>query len=201
VSFSNADNLDMPWDDGADCMEDLVTTTERPRIQLPKSPRDSLMERIAIETDLDPITLLAQLREQTKKIHALEKEAARYEARYGSAGNQGSHYDRDRKALLAELKEDARALYAKNPETTTDSKGNEKIIPLTDGRADDMARMHPRYRRFLAEAESDLQVYADLKADIGEALGVRTWIKESLEMIRAATYYAGQEARLTPSNG
>lgn len=185
-----------------DYMDDLTgASPEEPRITLPKSPKDTVMERIALETSLDPVTLLAQLLEQTRKIHALEKEAARLEARYGGGGNQGSHYDRDRKALLAELKEDARALYAKNPDTTTDAKGNEKIIPLTDGRADDMARMHPRYKRFLAEAESDLQVYADLKVDIGEAIGVRTWIRENLEMIRAATYYAGHESRLTPSNG
>jgi hypothetical protein len=177
-----------------DYMEDLI-------VPLPKSARDTVMERIAQETSLDPVTLLAQLLEQTKKIHRLEKEAASLEARYGSAGNQGSHYERERKALLAELKEDARTLYAKDPETVTDSKGVTKTVPLTDGRADDMARMHPRYKRFLSEAESDLQTFADLKADIGEAIGVRTWIKESLEMVRAATFYASAEARLTPNQG
>lgn len=183
-----------------DYMDDLTgASPEEPRITLPKSPRDTVMERIALETSLDPVTLLAQLLEQTRKIKALEKEAAQYEARYGATGNQSSHYDRERKSLLAELKEDARTLYKKNPDTTTDAKGNVKEIPLTDGRAEDIARMHPRYLRLLADAKNDLEVWADLKADIGEAIGVRTWIRENLDTIRAAMYYAGQEAKLTPS--
>lgn len=70
-------------------------------------------------------------------------------ALYESNGPGGSLWELNRKVLLAELKEQIRS---------------ETMEKLTDGRADDLAHIHPTYKKFLADAKAEKTEYRRLFA-------------------------------------
>jgi hypothetical protein len=78
--------------------------------------------------------------------------------RYQARAQQPSQADLERRILLSELMEEHRVLYGRNP----DRKEDGKAIPLTDGRAENAAHAHPRYRNYVAQMAAERKRMAEL---------------------------------------
>lgn len=162
------------------------------------------------ETGWDAEGLLAELEALPRKIYsirqklaALRSEMRMLEDRFASKGRSPSHWDIERGLLLSELKEEARIIYARDPEMKTDAKGNESVIPLTDGRAEDIAHAHPRYRKFVEESQADRRRIREIGRGVGtlydglEGLkGKREFIRAKLEQLKAETYLLSSQMKL-----
>lgn len=130
-----------------------------------------------------------------EKVAPLKAELAMLKARYESKGRSPSHFDIRRSLLLSELKEEARVIYYRNPDFKEAAKGRQVRIELTDGRAEDIAHAHPRYRKFVEEAEEDHRRIAEIGKQLSplfdriEGLrGRRDYLIQRIEMARALTY-------------
>lgn len=166
--------------------------------------------RLAPDVGGDPEAILQRFREQVeavaianRRIAGLKARMAQLEARYGRSGTAGSHWEHDRKQLLAEIAEDVRLRYQKDPDMVTDAKGNTREAPLTDGRCSDMAHAEVRYKRFLAESLREREEYAKLHAELSDAFadqekerGVQEYLRARLDMMKSLTYAWAAEARL-----
>jgi chromosome segregation ATPase len=161
--------------------------------------------------DIDGLTkamgsIPARIFKLKEEIQPLKTERQMLASRYSSKGTQPSRYDNRRKYILAELKEEVRTLYYRNPDyTEPDAKGNKRRIEMTDGRAEDRAHGHPRYLRLLEEADEDAKRIAELNKEISvrydkvEALeGRRTYLQIRLEIVKGLAFAWGNEAKLTP---
>lgn len=73
-------------------------------------------------------------------------------ALFESNGPGGCFYEMDRKVLLAELTEEIRGEYVELGEK------------ITDGRADNLAHMHPAYKEFIRDGKAMRTEYHRLKA-------------------------------------
>lgn len=141
-----------------------------------------------------------------EEIQPLRTERQMIASRYHSKGTQPSRYDNRRKYILAELKEEVRTLYYRNPEyTEPDAKGARKRIEMTDGRAEDKAHGHPRYLKVLEEAEEDAKRMTELGRQISERYdkiealqGRAEYLRIRLEIVKGLAFAWGNEARLTP---
>jgi predicted nucleic acid-binding Zn-ribbon protein len=130
-----------------------------------------------------------------QKLSPLRSELAMLKARYDSKGRSPSHFDIQRSLLLSELKEEARVTYYRNPDYREDSKGRKVRIELTDGRAEDVAHAHPRYRKFIEESQDELKRMAQISREMQplfdriEGLkGREKYLTLKLEQGRALTY-------------
>jgi hypothetical protein len=158
----------------------------------------------------DPDEVLQEYRDQIDRVHAASMQVAqqkahmvRLEVRFGKSNQAGSHWDAERKVLLAEISEEERVKYRRNPEQTTDSKGVTKDVSLTDGRVEDLAHAHPRYRKFLDETLREREDYARASVKLSEAFaelehakGIQAYLEARLQMMRSLTYAYGAETRL-----
>lgn len=138
-----------------------------------------------------------------QKIAPLLAEKRAIEDRFASRGRSPSVWDVERSLLLSELKEEARVIYSRNPDTRTDAKGNETVVTMTDGRAEDVAHAHPRYRKFVEESRAERQRARELGREVGKLFDRleawklrRDFLKIKLEQIKAETYLLNGQARL-----
>lgn len=168
------------------------------------------VSRMGGELGGDPDQLLQEYRNQVDRVREAALAVARHKAqmvrletRFGKFGLFGSHWDAERKVLLAELSEEERVKYKRNPDTKTDAKGVTTEVAITDGRVDDLAHAHPRYRRFLEDTLREREEHARLGVALSEAYtelehakGVQAYLEARLQMIRSMAYAWGGEARL-----
>lgn len=138
-----------------------------------------------------------------QKISPLRSEVVMIEDRYASRGRSISIWDADRTVLLSELKEEARVIYNRNPDFKTDGKGNQVKIEMTDGRAEDVAHAHPRYRKFLQEARDERKRAKEVRTEMGKLYDkLEAWknrreaIKSRLEQVKADTYLLSSQMKL-----
>jgi hypothetical protein len=204
------DGTPFPWEKSNDPsladMPEPPPPTPRPRPQGRQEAQQSdLLEEVTLLVGADSEGILDELRKHVEARHdasmeisRLKAEAKTLEALFGKQGGSmaQTHYEHERSMLLAELKEAARVRYKRDPDTKTNSKGDEVVIELTDGRADDLARGDPLYKSHLKEAERNRERYAELQAQISKAFaekekrdGLITYCRERLDTIRALIYY------------
>lgn len=171
-----------------------------------------LSRMVYADLDIDVPGLEAELEAVPRKVYALRQKIAplraelrMLQARFESKGRSPSHFDIQRGLLLSELKEEARVLYDRDPKFKEAAKGRQVKIELTDGRAEDIAHAHPRYHRFVEEAEDQQKRIADLGREISDLYdrvevwkGRKEYLTQKLEQARALTYAWSAEARLTP---
>lgn len=162
------------------------------------------------ETGIDADGLLAELESIPRKVYKirqelgpLKAELAMLEARFESKGRSPSHFDITRSFILSELKEEARVLYARDPEYKEDAKGKQTKVVFTDGRAEDWAHASPRYRKFIEEAEGQRNRIAELRAAVGALYdklelgkGRKEFILQTLEQAKARTYLLSSQMKL-----
>lgn len=138
-----------------------------------------------------------------QKISPLRAEKRAIDARYFAKGRSTSLFDIERGILLSELKEEARVLYNRDPDFKTDGRGNKVKVELTDGRAEDMARGHPRYRKFIEESRDERKRALELGKELGKLYDkLDAWkrkadaLKVKLDQMKAETYLLNGQARL-----
>jgi chromosome segregation ATPase len=162
------------------------------------------------ETGWDCEALFVEMEATPQKMYALRQKIAPLRAemkmledRFASKGRSPSHWDIERGLLLSELKEEARIIYARDPDLKTDAKGNESVIPLTDGRAEDIAHAHPRYRKFVEESQADRRRIREIGGEVGKLYdrleawkGRREFLRSKLEQIKAETYLLSSQMKL-----
>jgi hypothetical protein len=165
---------------------------------------------VAHETGYDVDGLLREMEDLPQKFFGLRQKLSPLRAekgaiddRFASRGRSPSMWDVERSLLLSELKEEARELYNRSPQFREDSKGNQVKIELTDGRAEDIAHAHPRYRKFVQESIDERRRARELGKQIGKIYDrLEAWkrrseyIKLKLEQIKAETYLLNGQARL-----
>ena len=160
--------------------------------------KETYAEHLAGQLGTDPEKLLHAFRAQVDAVHAvavriarLKGELASLSAEMGARG-QTSHWDHERKALLASLVETRRqaALEA-----------GEKI---TESALDSYARAHHDYRAFLDAGRRQLEEFEHRQADLSEAFadlerekGVQAYLEARLNLVKSITYAYGAEVRLT----
>jgi chromosome segregation ATPase len=163
----------------------------------------------AIGYDVDG--LLKELEELPKRIYALRQkinplrsEMRMLQERFASKGRSSSHYDLQRLVLLSELKEEARVLYRRDPEFKEDSKGRTIRIELTDGRAEDIAHAHPRYRKFIEEADAERKRISEINKELGPLFdkievwrGRKEFLVNTIEIAKAMVYGWNASTKLT----
>jgi hypothetical protein len=127
-----------------------------------------------------------QIRE---KISAVATELADYKARFWSSGTSPSHYDTERKALLAELREKVRA-------RSTERKTVDAI--------DDEARTDRRYREFIEEGGQERWQMERLQAQVSSlhreletALGVVEYYSKAHQASQSMIWFAREENKRT----
>lgn len=148
------------------------------------------------------------LLEARMKIAALKAENARLESRYGGSGAMPSHWDHERKRLLAELDTDFRMRAAAEEEayaalSKEEQQGRAKPQKITEGAVDAYTHQHPRYKQFLEEAGRDREAYLKYRAEI-DALyakvehfqGVREYIIQRLRINEEAVRHDRSLANL-----
>lgn len=141
-----------------------------------------------------------------KKIAPLKAEMKLLQSRYESKGRSPSHYDLERTILLSKLKEDARAIYKRNPEFRQTNAGKQVIEvrqELTDGRAEDIAHGSPSYTAFVEQGEADRRRIAELGKEIGEHYNVieglkgrEKYILQTIDIGKMLGYNRSAEAKL-----
>lgn len=136
-----------------------------------------------------------------EKLLPLKVERQRISALYQSKGTQPSLFDLERRFLLSQLKEEARAAHARQEASKGDG---EKRKEMTDGRAEDIAHASPNYRKLLDDAKADHRRLAELAQLMGEIYDQieklemrRGVLVQRIEQCRAMTYAWKAELRLT----
>lgn len=148
------------------------------------------VENLLRESEKIPDEILAIRQEMAP----LRSELKALQEHYASKGRSPSHADIIRSTLLADLKEKVREEYAKCPDTKPHPKNplRQVPIPITDGRAEDLAHQHPRYKEYVRMQNADYKRMAELgkqlapKFDRIEAMkGKQRHIAQYLEMAKA----------------
>lgn len=155
-------------------------------------------ERLGDELGSDPDEVLSSYREQVDNVRTAALAVARRKAhmaslasRFGARGSV-SHWDAERKAVLARLMEGRRAeLLAAE-------------LKVTESALDNYAHAHPDYQRYLERARVELEQYEEAQARLSEsfaelehAKGLLSYLDSKLQMMRALSFAWGSEARLT----
>lgn len=148
-----------------------------------------------------------------RRISIARAHAAKLAAKFDSRGNQPSQADRERKSLLAELMEEVRTIYYRNPlkepvpAKRKDEEPTEKIIHLTVAEVESRAKAHPRYQKVLQNHGEERKAWEDAKAAIDDAWaeyeqaeGIVTYLDRQLEDRKSLIYYASKEFRHSGQN-
>ncbi len=165
---------------------------------------------VSLETGYDVDGMLKENDDIPKRIFSLRQqispllaEKRAIDARYIAKGRSTSLWDVERGILLSELKEEARVLYNRDPDFKEDAKGNQTKIELTDGRAEDIARGHPRYRKMIEESRDERKRAATLGKELSKLFDkLEAWkrradaLKIKLEQIKAETYLLNGQLKL-----
>lgn len=146
----------------------------------PAAYEAAVTDRIVALIGLDPRETLDKLRDAQQATSNLRREEAKlvallasYEARYGYP----SHWEHERKALLARLASHQRDKILLRGEKPTESM------------LDEYAHAHGEYRSFLVEAQKERAEMERLRADVAR-------IQAEIETARAAEVYFERHARL-----
>lgn len=172
--------------------------------------RETEMDRIRVNTGIDTDQWFAQLQEKSGELLAKRRELSelraqkvRLEARYGSIGNGMSHWDHQRKTLLAEIAEQRRADVAQSNADLLAQDPKAKPEKITEAALDDYAHAHPRYKRFLEESFGEREEYLRYRSDLdrlyGEVehlQGVREYLVQRIRLNEEAVRHARTMANL-----
>lgn len=168
------------------------------------------MDRIATSTGLDMEGFFQELREASSKLLEKRKELSllraqrvRLEARYGSHGQSLSHWDHQRKTLLAEIAEQRREDLRVANEAALGQDPKAKPEKLTESALDDYAHAHPRYKQFLEESYGERMEYVGYKAQLDQLYGevehlqgVREYLIQRIRLNEEAVRHARTMANL-----
>lgn len=185
---------------GADAMDGLARS---------RPPAESFSQRIGTELGTDPETLLQQYREQVDRAHkaalAVAKQKARMAqlaSRFGGKGNQGGHWEFERKAKYSEIAEARRLdLLGLSKEEMRQAIGTDR---LTESYLDSYAHSTEEYRRFLERARVEMEQYqeadaklSELFADLAHEKGILAYLEARVQTLRSLSYAWGSEIRNT----
>lgn len=185
-------------------MAKSVSPEERRGVKAPAPERGNnrddgysaaVSERMEAMVGVDPRTTLDKLREAQKETARLRERLAEvksklaiYKARYGYP----SHWEHERKALLARL--------ASHERDRAGSKG-EKV---TESYLDEYAHSHGEYRSFLKEARQERERMEQLEAEAGElhakietAEGVETYYERHARLNDGLIWHSARELGAT----
>lgn len=176
---------------------------------------ESEIDRIAAGTGIDMEHFFAELQKagndllaKRRELAALRAERVRLEARYGSTGQSMSHWDHQRKSLLAELDQTYRAdMQLAEEEYLKLDKEEQKTVAkpqkVTEGSADAYTHAHPRYKQFLEESLAERTEYVGyrakvdaLYAEIEHLQGVREYLVQRIRLNEEAVRHARTMANL-----
>lgn len=206
------------WDDAPEPTPPPWEEVEQPR--RPSAPSyyrrsTPLVEELDALTGYDSEGLFQAFREALEARHDAKREVSRLQAmivtlraKYESHGTQASQAEHERSQVLAEISDDIRTEYYRNPEmeeVPAKRKGEEptkRAIRLTSDEVASRARAHPRYKRLLDQQGRERAEWARAKADADAAwaqyelqAGVVEYLSKQLEDRKAMIYYASKEWR------
>lgn len=195
-----------PWD------EPDTSTRATPHFYRRSTP---LVEELDALTGYDSGGLYAAYEAAIQARHAAKLEISRLSAlavslraRFEAKGTMPSQAEHERSQRLAELSEDIRTQYYRNPETEevpAKRKGEEptsRIVRLSNEEVGQRARAHPDYKRFLTAQGDQRREYEDVKRRLDEAwaeyelqAGIAEYLGSQLEDRKSMIYYASKEWR------
>jgi chromosome segregation ATPase len=132
-----------------------------------------------------------RIHEGKRRLLPLKAELDDLRERYQSRAQQPSQADLERRVLLSEIMEEERVLYNRDPDFATDAKGNQKKIELTDGRAENRAHAHPRYRAYVERMREERKRMAQLSAQCREIYDVCDRHKMRMGVLQQKLQQAG----------
>jgi hypothetical protein len=154
-------------------------------------------------------------REAKARVAQLQSRIAKLAARFETHGTQPSQAEHERSRELAEIQDDIRVEYSRNPEKEKvppkrkDEEPTERVVHLTVAEVEARAKASPRYKRFLENQGREREEYQTLKAKLAVAWAEYEEVKEKGELIRlqledrkALLYFAGNDPfRKQPQQG
>lgn len=143
-----------------------------------------------------------------RRIAELSAEAVMLRARFESKGSMPSQAEHERSQVLAELSEQIRMDYYRDPdmdEQAPKRKGEapvRKVVRLSNDEVGQRARAHPDYKSFLQQQGQQRGQYEDVKRGLDEAWadyelqsGITDYLGSQLEDRKSMVYYASKEWR------